>query len=141
MRTQKNTSLYDKDFYKWSIDQAALLKKGAYSSADIDNIIEEIESLGRREKNEAESYLVNLLMHLLKQKYQPEKETNSWRRSISNARTKLAIRFDSLSLKNKIKSRLSDCYNLARKKAAVETRLPLETFPKECPWSFEEVIN
>jgi hypothetical protein len=139
MRTQK--SLYDKDFYKWSIEQANLLKKGEFTQADMKNIIEEIEYLARREKNEAESYLVNLLMHLLKQKYQPEKETNSWRRSISNARTKLALRFDSLSLKNKVKSRFLDCYNFARKKAAVETRLPIESFPEECPWTFEEVLD
>ncbi|HET6457889.1 MAG TPA: DUF29 domain-containing protein, partial [Nitrosopumilaceae archaeon] len=115
MRPQKNTSLYDKDFYKWSIQQATLLRKGAFTQADMKNIIEEIADLAKRDKREAESHMVNLLMQLLIQKYQPEKETNSWFRSISNSQTELMLIFKSNSLKNEINKNFLDCYKMARR--------------------------
>ena len=57
---------YQNDFCKWSVDQAHFLKSKEFEKLDIENIIEEIESLGRSEKRTIESYLTNLLMHLLK---------------------------------------------------------------------------
>lgn len=43
---------YDRDFYAWAMEQAALLRAGRISEADIENIAEEIESMGRGEKRE-----------------------------------------------------------------------------------------
>ena len=48
---------YDKDFYSWTQEQAELLKHGRFSELDIDNLIEEVESMGRSEKRELESRL------------------------------------------------------------------------------------
>ena len=48
----KNATLYDTDFYAWANEQAALLRAGRLSEADIENIAEEIESMGRSEKRE-----------------------------------------------------------------------------------------
>jgi len=57
------TSLYDRDFYAWANEQAALLRAGRLTEADIENIAEEIESMGRREKRELVSRLTVLLLH------------------------------------------------------------------------------
>ena len=45
-------SLYESDFYAWANQQAALLRAGKLSSADIAHIAEEIESIGKREERE-----------------------------------------------------------------------------------------
>ena len=40
-------SLYDKDFYSWSMQQAELVRQKRFSELDIDNLIEEIEDMGK----------------------------------------------------------------------------------------------
>jgi len=60
------TSLYEADFYAWANQQAALLRSGKLSAADIAHIAEEIESIGKSEKRELVSRLTVLLLHLLK---------------------------------------------------------------------------
>ena len=67
----KNATLYDTDFYAWANEQAALLRAGRLSEADVENIAEEIESTGKREKRELVSRLTVLFVHLLKWRYQP----------------------------------------------------------------------
>ncbi len=134
---------YEKDFFKWTKTQANLLKKGSFAKVDIHNLIEEIESLGRSDKRTLRSHAVVLLLHLLKQKYQPEGKgnSNSWSSSILNAMRE--IRFvleDSPSLKNELIRIYPKAYEAARQDAAVETQLDIKTFPKECPWKIEEIF-
>ena len=74
-----SNSLYDRDFYAWANQQAALLRAGRLAEADIENIAEEIESMGRSEKRELVSRLVVLLQHLLKWQFQPLFRGASWR--------------------------------------------------------------
>ena len=73
-----NSNLYHEDFYLWIKTTAKQLKDGNCAEIDLDNLIEEIESMGRSEKRALKSNLLVVLMHLLKYKYQPEKRTNSW---------------------------------------------------------------
>ena len=82
-------SLYDRDFYAWANEQAALLRAGKLMEADIQNIAEEIESMGRSEKRELVSRLTVLLLHLLKWQFQPGLRGTSWRLSIENTRYQL----------------------------------------------------
>src|ERR1700691_5139612 len=63
-------SNYETDFYGWANEQAALLRAGQLSAADIENIAEEIESMGRGEKRELVNRLSVLLAHLLKWRFQ-----------------------------------------------------------------------
>jgi hypothetical protein len=71
-------SNYETDFYTWTQQQASLLKSGHFSEIDVDNIIEEIETMGRSEKRSLESRLIELLQHLLKWEYQPQRRGRSW---------------------------------------------------------------
>ncbi|MSW82828.1 MAG: DUF29 family protein, partial [Actinobacteria bacterium] len=73
------TSLYEADFYAWANQQAALLRRGKLSSADIAHIAEEIESMGKSEKRELINRLTVLLLQLLKWRFQPGLRGNSWR--------------------------------------------------------------
>lgn len=87
------TSLYDRDFYLWLQTTINILKEGKFAEVDLENLLEELESMGRSDKNALKSNLKVLLMHLLKYKYQPEKRTNSWRYIILEHRQRLRDTF------------------------------------------------
>lgn len=137
-----NESLYETDFVEWIDKTAELLKQGKFSELDLENLIEEVESLGRHEKNALRSNLRILLMHLLKWQYQPSKRSNSWRGTIIEHRIRIQDTLeDSPSLKNFYPQIFDKTYQQARKKAAEETGLPLETFPMEYPYTLEQMLD
>ena len=134
--------LYDRDFYAWSNEQAALLRAGRLGQADIEHIAEEIESMGRTEKRELISRLTVLLLHLIKWRFQPAKRVASWEASIRVQRNRLADHLDdNPSLKPLPPSALAAAYRDAVLEAVAETGLPDSTFPAPCPWSFEQALD
>jgi hypothetical protein len=137
-------TLYDEDFYAWTQEQAALLRKGAVHDLDLTNLAEEIESLGKSDRRALGSHLRNLVMHLLKWQYQPDGRLtgHSWQSSIRNARAEITVLLeDSHSFRREVAGLLVRWYPLARQTAADETRLPLATFPASCPWTPEQVLD
>lgn len=135
-----NPTLYDRDFYAWANEQAALLRSGQLSAADIEHIAEEIESMGKTEKRELVSRLTVLLMHLLKWQYQTKRRGRSWRATIRVQRLDLAEHMaDNPSLKAQLSAAIATAYEKAVIKAAAETGLPESTFPPACPWMFEQI--
>jgi hypothetical protein len=135
-------TLYDRDFYAWANEQAALLRAGKLSAADIDHIAEEIESMGRTEKRELVSRLIVLLAHLLKWQYQPAYRGPSWEVTIRTQRNALVRHLkDNPSLKPKVPEAVDDAFVDARAIAYGETGLPESTFPAACPWSFEQIMG
>ena len=135
-------SLHEIDFYAWAVEQAGLLRAGRLDEADLANIAEEIESMGKTEKRELVSRLTVLLLHLLKRSQQPTLRGNSWRLSIANARDEIQdLIADNPSLKAQRDGVLATAYRYARRKAAVETDLAEECFPSACPWTFETALN
>ena len=117
------TTLYDRDFYAWSREQADLLRAGNVSDADLGNIAEEIESMGRTEKRELISRLTILLLHLLKWRFQAAKRAPSWEASIRVQRNRLADHLeDNPSLKPLLPQALLSAYRDAALEAVAETR-------------------
>lgn len=136
------SDLYEQDFYAWANEQAALLRSGKLMAADIEHIAEEIESMGRTEKRELISRLAVLILHLLKWQYQPNLQGPSWHVTIEEQRRQLLRHIhDNPSLKSKILEATADAYGDAVLAALRETGLPKHTFPLDCPWSFEEMID
>jgi hypothetical protein len=135
-------TLYNQDFCLWIETIVNQLQKGQLTEIDLDNLIEELEAMGRSEKNSLESNLVVLLMHLLKYKYQPEKRTNSWLYTIKEHRRRLRKAFEtSPSLKRYYQEIFEETYEDARDLAATETGLSLNIFPINCPFSSDETLN
>ena len=133
---------YEKDVYGWAIHTATLLRNKRMSEVDFDNIIEEMESLGRSEKHELINRLAILIAHLLKWQYQPTMQGHSWKYSIIEQREQAKIHLsDNPSLKSKMDDILSNSYKVGRSKAIRETGLDEKVFPQKCPYSFEEIIN
>jgi hypothetical protein len=138
--TQNN--LYKEDFYLWIQATAQHLKEGNFNQIDIPNLVEEIENMGRSEKRELKSRLIVLLMHLLKWEYQPEKRSQSWRITITEQRICIeGLLEDSPSLQPLILEVFDDCYGKACQKAAEETGIKLNFFPKESPFTVEEALE
>jgi hypothetical protein len=136
------SSLYDADFYAWANQQAALLRAGQLSAADIEHIAEEIESMGKSEKRELVSRLVVLLQHLLKWQYQPERRGKSWRATIINQRRDVADHLaDNPSLRATLSQSIAAAYERALTAAAAETDLEEATFPPACPWTFAQIMD
>ena len=137
-----NPTLYDKDYYLWLEQTVQLLQTGKFSALDLENLIEEIAYMARREKRALESNLIQLLMHLLKWKYQTNRRSNSWRGSIVEHRQRIRDSFeDSPSLKPYFAEIFDRCYQDAIDKAVAETGLEPDTFPVQCPFTAEQVLK
>jgi hypothetical protein len=142
LNAMSDPSLYDQDFYAWANEQAALLRAGKLSAADIENIAEEIESMGKTEKRELVNRLTILLLHLLKWQYQPILQGPSWQVTIRNQRFDITDHLaDNPSLKSIVAEAMTRAYRRAIGEAGLETGLPERTFPAECPWSFDQIMD
>jgi hypothetical protein len=132
---------YENDLYQWTKAQGDALRRRAANEIDWDNVAEEIESLGRSERREIRSRLENLLIHLLKWHYQPERRSNSWEASIDEARRRIEDVFaDNPSLRAVPVEVLAGAYRLAVLSKAIR-RLELERLPSACPWKIEQVLS
>jgi hypothetical protein len=134
--------LYEQDFCLWVEQAMKLLSENRLSELDRENLIEEIESMGRSEKLSLESNLEVVLMHLLKYQYQPEKRTNSWRYTLFEHRRRLQKAFKtSPSLKRHFVEEFDDCYTAAKKLAAIETGISIGAFPIASPFTTSQVLD
>ena len=133
---------YDQDLYTWAQEQATLLRERRFDQIDLDHIVEEIEDMGRSERRALESRLETLLMHLLKWVYQPAYRGRSWRLTITEQRKRLHKHLrDNSGLNAKLPEAVTDAYEFARTRAERETGLAVESFPDQCPWTFEEISD
>jgi hypothetical protein len=136
------SDLYEQDFYLWIQTTAELLKQKNFTQLDLDNLIEEIETMGRSEKKALRSNLEVVLMHLLKYKYQAEKRSGSWRATIREHRKRIRQALEeSPSLKPYFDEVFGQCYEDARLLDADETELDVTIFPEQSLFTPEEVLN
>jgi hypothetical protein len=134
--------LYETDFYAWTQLQVKLLQAQQWEQLDTLNLIEEIESLGRKERQELRNRLGILLGHLLKWEFQSEKRSNSWLGTIREQRVQIKLLLeDSPSLKPYLEEVFGVVYELGVALAIRETQLNEQVFPEICPYTLEQVIN
>lgn len=134
--------LYESDFHAWTVAQAKALRSGEFASLDAAHLAEEIETLGRSEKNEIASRLKLILLHLLKWRFQPERRSRSWQATLLVQRQELAERLDiSPSLRSYPAEILAKQFRAAVRLAAIETGLPEERFGKACPFTMGEILD
>ena len=135
---------YNGDIVAWANEQARLLREGQFSQLDIEHIAEEIEDVGKSEQRELENRMAVLLAHLLKWQHQPERQGNSWLRTIKVQRKGIASRLRKTpSLKPDLQNEewwegvWAEALNIATR----ETGFLYEAFPENCPWAFEQVMD
>ncbi|MBW4577047.1 MAG: DUF29 domain-containing protein [Aphanothece sp. CMT-3BRIN-NPC111] len=138
-------TLYDQDYYLWLKTTINQLRAGQFSSVDLDNLIEELESMSRREKRAVKSLLIRLLEHLLKlQFWNIERERNEghWKGEIRTFRREIKDELkDSPSLKPYILEIFDECYEKARAEASDRSQLPIDTFPVMLIGSLEQILD
>src|SRR5687767_10109076 len=133
---------YDRDFYAWTLHSADLLRHGKISEVDVENVAEEIESMGKSTKRELVNRLIILLAHLIKWKFQNEKRSGSWKGTIKQQRYEInGLLEDSPSLKHEINEKLDRAYVRAVKIASIETGISIDIFPKTCCFSTEQCLD
>ena len=71
LSSHPSQSQYEQDFHAWTQEQSQLLRLGKWQELDLENLAEEIESLGKQQKQELRNRFGVLIGHLLKWEYQP----------------------------------------------------------------------
>ncbi len=140
MNKPLSLTLYDQDYYLWIQKTIEQLRGHEFFALDLENLIEELESMGRSEKRALKSLLTRLLEHLLKLAYwESEREYNQrkWRSEIVTFRTAIQDYLeDSPSLKPYLESIYPQCLTSATKAMS-----ELFILPKQIEISLTNSLN
>jgi Domain of unknown function DUF29 len=138
---------YEDDFYAWTQYQADVLRTMSVpdNRFDREHVAEEIEDLGKNERNAMCSEVRRILEHFLKLGYSPAAEPRSdWMVSIANARAELDDRLTA-TLRREIEAELPRLSLRAKDVAQVGLAKYREAdvaadFPAACPYTLEQVL-
>lgn len=133
--------LYETDYDLWLSEMINLLKNRQLEQLDYENLIEELEVLGRSEKNAVKSLLLQIIIHLMLYEFwQSEKERNAnhWAAEIITFRVQLEDRLTS-NLRNYLAEELSKIYQNAL--LIVRKKTQLNSLPEQCPYSLEQLLD
>lgn len=134
--------LHNSDLMEWAEEQSSLLKNREFEKLDIENIIQELDAVGKSEQHALYSYLVVYFTHMLKIKYQSGLICNSWLASCSNSKKGIKFilkRFP--SYKKFLNEFYDEAYESAREKAHYETGIILSCFPEKIDQEFIDELE
>jgi hypothetical protein len=134
-------SLYETDFLLWTEETVAKLKARDFDHVDLENLIEEIESLGRSEKKEVRNRLKTLLEHLIKRIYiDMPQEFNGWERTIREQRAEIKVELNDMPSLKRFWDELFDvAWSLALLKVKDEYEKKGYQIPEQ--WQFSREID
>jgi hypothetical protein len=142
--------LYDEDFYAWTREQAAAMRRLAgerwNGPLDLEHLAKEVEDLGSGQLSTVRSQIERILEHLLKLEYSPAAEPRrGWLVSVLNARGHARDRMTP-AIRNEVEPALEAAYARARRRTLISLtehgELDLAALlPKACPYSFDQVLD
>lgn len=133
---------HEKDVYGWAVHTAQLLREKKMNEVDFDGIVEELEEMGISNKHALISRLTLVISHLLKWQFQPNMRGHSWTYTIRAQRKKASyVLDDNPSLKSKLDEIIAKAYKVAIDEATDQTGLDEKTFPAQCPYTFDQIMN
>jgi len=136
-------SLYEQDEHLWLIETIKLLKENRLERLDIENLIEELEDLSKRDKNRVESFLRQIIIHLLLLQYwttEYEYNYRHWQGEVATFRVQLN-RSLTTNLKQYLLENMGDIYQDSVFIVTQKTGLSLQIFPSICPYSLEQLLD
>ncbi|MCC5640657.1 DUF29 domain-containing protein [Nostoc sp. CHAB 5844] len=142
MKVNELKQLYEVDDSQWLEETVKLIKNHQLQELDLENLIEELEDLGRERKNAVASLLEQVIRHLLLlQHWTNEAEYNAvhWQTEIYNFRIQLRRRLTT-NLRNYLDSELNSIYKDALGFVKIKTQNTVN-FPLECPYSLEQLLD
>jgi hypothetical protein len=135
--------LYEIDDHLWLKETIKVLKSGHLERLDIENLIEELEALGRRDQAQVKSLLILVIKHLLCLEYWQEEyayNANHWREEITNFRQQLEFNLTT-NLKNMLRENLDYLYDKALRQFKEKTQNKIKNLPEKCPYSLEQLLD
>jgi Domain of unknown function DUF29 len=136
--------LYEDDLVLWAERQAALLRARRFDELDLDNLIEEVEDLGRRERDMVESHIETILEHLLKLALShAERPRRGWLVTVDKQRAKLARKLTT-TLRNHLQTALPAPYAGLRRPVARQLEkdgVPLDALPPTCAYTLDQILD
>ena len=137
--------LYDTDYNLWVMETVDQLKNKNFDAIDLENLIEEVSDLSRRDKRKLESLLRRLFEHLLKLKYWESQITRNqghWKGEIRTFRKQINNELKtSPSLNRHLLEIFDKCYQDAREIVSDKSQLPINTFPEALIGTMEQVLD
>ena len=142
---QNTKSLYDTDYHLWVMKTVKQLENKEFDHLDLQNLIEEVSDLSRRDRKKLKSLLRNLLEHLLKLKYWDSERHNNqghWQGEISDFRKQIRDELeDSPSLKGYLREIFDECYQDGREIASKRSQISLNVFPKVAIADLAQILD
>ena len=142
--------LYEDDFYAWTRDQAAALRRLAATrpnlALDFPRLIEEVADLGISRRDAVRSQVRRIIAHCLKLEYSPAREPRAgWHGTIIEARTEIEDKI-SPTIRRGLPRRLPRLWEQARRDTAAALRLHGETaaadaLPERCPYRLADLLR
>jgi hypothetical protein len=133
--------LYEEDFPLWAERQATLLRAGRFDELDLENLIDEVEDLSRREHDMVESHLETILEHLLLSS--ADRPRRGWLVTVDRQRAQLARKLTP-TLRSHLEAELPALYAGLRRPAARQLekdRVPSEALPPACPYALGQILD
>ena len=133
---------YNQDFYAWAMRNATLIRQGHWQEIDVEHVAEELEGMGRSERNEFMSRCAVLLAHLLKWQFQSRKQSRSWRLTIEEQRLQIKqLLLENSSFYHQIEDKIAQAYAIGLIQAQKQTHLSKSHFPDSCPYNLSELLD
>jgi hypothetical protein len=148
--TTRSAALHEEDFYAWTQEQAAALRRLAAERwngpLDLEHLAEEVEDLGKEQRNAVRSQLRRIVEHRLKLAYSPARDPRPGRRaSILEALAAIEDRMTP-SIRRDLEAYLPILYGRGRELAALGLEAHGEgeaaaRLPERCPWTLDELLS
>lgn len=124
--------LHDKDFNLWIEHTKTALTNKDIKNMDWENLLDEVDDMGKSEKRLLESYLERLIEHILKLQYQKseyERNYKHWQVEVNNFRNRIKrLLRRSPSLNKYMKEIYAEVYQDAVSSWQIEFDIPEDSF-------------
>ncbi|MEG3436314.1 DUF29 domain-containing protein [Pannus brasiliensis CCIBt3594] len=141
----ESRTLYDRDYLLWLATTAEQLREKRFDDVDLENLIEEIESIGRMEKFSLQNLLIELLEDLLKLAYwesERKQQINKWSYDITVFQQKISNLLDfSPSLESYLREIFAESYEEARLLVARSMGVKLKSLPSTPIVTLEQTLD
>ncbi|MCF2150938.1 DUF29 domain-containing protein [Desmonostoc muscorum LEGE 12446] len=133
--------LYETDENLWLEQTIELLKQKQFNQLDLENLIEELISLGKRDLAKAKSLLRQIIIHILLLQYWQVEYERNYRHWLGEIKT---FRYDlnnhlTTNLMNKLQDDLENIYQSAVDFVQVKTDLTI--FAEKCPYTLAQLLD
>jgi hypothetical protein len=142
LSTNNLKKLYKSDYLAWYEMTLEQIRNDQLNDLDLDSLSEVLENLVRDTKRSGESYLRQIIIHLLLIEYWEAESINRrhWAAEIVNFRNELETDM-TRNLRKHLNEEKENNYQKAIKYVIAKTGLKKNTFPEQCPYTLEQLIN